>query len=99
MKEITIFLSVIFMLSSCNTGANKFLGKWALKDDNSQTIEIKKDGDFYLIETSPDNKVLKPVVLKDGMLTYDPGDGFPVVSLYMDGNGNLNFKDKVLVRK
>ena len=99
MKNAIIVLSILFipLFFSCtntNTIDNKFLGTWKNNKHDSITVNIKKDGDKFMVATLLNGKVSStlPHLLKDSILTPEvvllPGHD---LTIHMTTSGRLSW--------
>lgn len=66
-RFICIYLLVIVVLTGCASRGSEFLGKWVNTKNPSDTFQITRNGDEYLI-VGPDQKPPVGAVYKDGTL-------------------------------
>lgn len=45
-----IFFAVVTMIAACGSPSDKYVGKWQNTKDASDALEIKKNGDGFIIE-------------------------------------------------
>lgn len=73
MKNAIIILSILFIslfFSCANSNEKRFIGSWKNKQRDSIEINIKKDGDKFMVATLLYGKVSStfPYLLKDSIL-------------------------------
>ena len=113
-RSITILILVVFMgfiAAGCgNITGNQFIGKWVNSERAAESVEIKRNGDSFIVtQTTPtmiakiiDNneKIIKeyPATLKDGVLIVNTGSGQSTVTYVKDGD-SLLFENHRFIRQ
>lgn len=65
LRSITISLFCVVFLNGCRSAGSQFLGKWVNKADPTDSFQVVRNGDEFLI-VSPSGKV--GAIYKDGAL-------------------------------
>jgi len=103
MKRIVSILFLIcligvFAIGCGNTMGNEFIGKWVNNDRSSETSEIKRNGESFIVtQTAPTfiGKVANngekktreyPATFKDAVLTVNTGSEPITISYVKDGD-------------
>lgn len=109
-----LFLAVfigVFAVGCGNIAGSEFVGQWVRSDRASETTEIKRNGEnFIVIQIAPTfiGKVVNngerkareyPAVLKDGVLNVNTGAEPIIISYVKDGDYLLVGKDKFVRQK
>lgn len=103
MRRIAAILFLVVLMGILATGCgnikgNEFIGKWVNNDRSAESIEIKRNGEsFILTRSTPTlvDKVVKngekkttehPAVFKDDVLTVNTGSESITISYVKDGD-------------
>ncbi len=116
MRRIVAILSLIvlmgvFAMGCGNIMGNEFIGKWVNNDRASETTEIKRNGENFIVDqTVPTfiGKVINngekktreyPAIFKDGVLTVNKGSESIAISYVKDGDYLLIGGNKFIRQK
>ena len=93
-----IVLMGVFAMGCGNIMGNEFVGKWVNNDSTSETTEIKRNGESFIVsQTAPtfigkvanngDKKTREyPATFKDSLLTVNTGSESFTISYVKDGD-------------
>ena len=89
---------VVFAAGCGNITGSEFIGKWVNTDRAAETVEIKLNGESFIVTQSTptiiakifnnDEKIIREytAILKDGVLTVNTGSEANTISYLKDGD-------------
>ena len=96
-----LFLTVlmgVFAAGCGNITGSEFIGKWVNNDRAAETVEIKRNGESFIVTQSTPTIIAKivnngekitreyPAILKDAVLTVNTGSETSTISYVKDGD-------------